>query len=254
MTSDRLSEHYDLKYGQEDGQTAAPVMPMPTGLPTDRYTGALSFLPPRLTDDSDVLELGAGSGVVAESLRQGGARFRSYTLSDMSEVRASALARKFPDPRFSAAQVNAENAAESLAGRQFDAVIMIALIEHLVDPLRAMEKLHGLLKPGGFVYIDTPNIAKWTRRVKLAMGKFPSTASTDEGLRTYYGEPVDLHDEGHLHYFTFGSLERMLTQRCGFSRCERLGYYIDGRAPAVGHRLAARRPELFSEIVMIAYA
>ena len=38
------------------------------------------------------------------------------------------------------------------------------------------------------------------------------------------GSPADLYDEGHLHYFTFRSLTRMLTLRCGFSRVERVPY------------------------------
>lgn len=131
----------------------------------------------------------------------------------------------------------------------------IALIEHLVDPLGALTDTRALLRPGGFIYIDTPNIAKWTRRVKLVGGRFPSTSSQQEGLITYDGAPVALHDEGHLHYFTYGSLERMLIERCGYSRVERVPYGATRKpSPRLSNVLARRVPTLFSEIAIIAYA
>jgi hypothetical protein len=117
-----------------------------------------------------------------------------------------------------------------------------------------MQGVRRLLAPGGFVYVDTPNVAKYTRRAKLLLGRFPSTASRDEGLTTYDGRPVDLHDEGHLHYFTFRSLSRMLLTRCGFSRIEKLPYFV-GRS-LLGrrgdHRLARLWPGMFSELCVVA--
>jgi len=221
--------------------------------PTNRFEAAVALLPPRLQAGADLLELGAGDGVVAESLRAGGVPFGSYTIGDISDGRLAGLRRNLSDERYRFVQADADKVTATVEGT-FDAVVMVALIEHLVDPLRAMSDIHAVLKPGGFVYIDTPNIAKWTRRVKLAAGRFPSTGSQNEGLTTYTGEPSDLYDEGHLHYFTYRSLRLMLTQRCGFSRVEEMGYYIDRRLPALGHRLAAMRPSVFSEIVMVAYS
>ena len=134
--------------------------------------------------------------------------------------------------------------------------MLLALIEHLFDPLRAMQRVRRWLRPGGFAFVDTPNIAKWTRRAKLLCGRFPATASQSEGLVTYEGGPTDLYDEGHLHYFTFASLTRMLTQRCGFSRVERVSYasapHLLGRRGS--YALACLAPTLFSEIALVAYA
>ena len=253
MTQDRLIEHYNANYAAEASDTHVTPLPIGRPLPVDRFEAAVAFLPGRLPTGADVLELGAGDGVVAESLRAGGVPFGSYTIGDFSDARIAGLRRNLSDERYRFIQADAEDVSATVKG-VFDAVVMVALIEHLVDPMRAMKNIHALLKPGGFVYIDTPNIAKWTRRAKLALGRFPSTASQNEGLTTYAGQPADLYDEGHLHYFTYRSLRLMLTQRSGFTRVEELGYYIDGRLPAVGHRLATRRPSVFSEIVMVAYA
>lgn len=124
---------------------------------------------------------------------------------------------------------------------------MNAVVEHLVDPVGALLTVRRQIAPGGYLLLTTPNIAKWTRRIKLLCGRFPSTASVDEGLLQYDGvTPTVLHDEGHLHYFTYRSLARILLERAGFSRVERLGY---GR-PAV---LARAWPTLFSDVCVRAW-
>jgi SAM-dependent methyltransferase len=187
-----------------------------------------------------------------------GLKFDSYTLSEFSDARLEGLVAAIKDPRVSVLKLDAESlSAEKLPN--YDAIIMLALIEHLIDPLGAMQRLRKLLKPGGFAFIDTPNIAKFTRRAKLLLGRFPATASRNEGLSTYEGNAVDLYDEGHLHYFTYRSLSSMLVKRCGFSTVEKFGYFTGPNGQRiVGHRLgnALSRlwPEMFSEIVLVANA
>ena len=255
MAHERLVEMYNNKYADE-GLNAEPVTPLPLypSRPTDRWQAALAFVPPLLRPGAHVLELGAGKGLVAESLRAGGVPFDTYTIGDFSQVRADRLRANLTDPRFRFVHADAEDVSD-LEG-SFDAVLMIALIEHLVDPLRAMQRIRAKLNEGGFVYIDTPNIAKWTRRVRLAVGRFPSTSSRNEGLTTFDGEPAVTYDEGHLHYFTFRSLSLMLTELCGFSRVERRGYFYGPpqMSPAIGAPLARMWPSMFSEISCVAFA
>jgi SAM-dependent methyltransferase len=42
------------------------------------------------------------------------------------------------------------------ADQSFDAVIVQAVLEHVVDPHRCVEEIHRVLKPDGMVYADTP--------------------------------------------------------------------------------------------------
>jgi SAM-dependent methyltransferase len=250
---ERLLNHYNHKYSAELTARLPKPLPIAAPRPRNRFAAAVVTLARHLPKGADVLELGAGDGLVAESLRAGGVPFASYTIGDISAPRLAGLRRNLSDPRFRFTDASAEHPSRSLTG-PFDAAIMVALIEHLIDPIGAMADLRTLLKPGGFVYIDTPNIAKWTRRMKLAWGSFPSTASTNEGLTTYDGEPVDLHDEGHLHYFTPRSLSLMLTQRCGYAAVEFHPYFESPGflGSRLGTILAYLRPSLFSEIACVA--
>jgi len=253
MQKEALKDHYEKKYSHES--TTESIEPIrAVKIPTSRFEAIITFFP-EYFKGGNVLEIGAGNGNVAKTLLSSELDISNYTLGDISLPRVEGLLRNIDDDRANIIEIDAENIPESEYSK-YDAVIMVALIEHLIDPLRAMQKINKLLKPGGFIYIDTPNIAKYTQRIKLLLGKFPSAASKNEGLTTYSGEPVDLHDEGHLHYFTYRSLSLMLTERCEFSSTIKLAY-PGGRTllgKRIHNRLAKFRPELFSELAMIAYS
>lgn len=57
-------------------------------------------------------------------------------------------------------QGSVEQLAQLYAGQQFDAVVCQHVIEHLVYPMGLMEGIYALLRPGGRLFIETPN---WTR-------------------------------------------------------------------------------------------
>lgn len=250
--SNLLRDHYDAKYAVDE-QGAPTESFAVTRFPVHRIEACIEFFTRRF-HGGDILELGAGSGSVAASLARAKVQFSSYTLTEFSPARLQGLSRRFSQAPFSVAQLDVDN-FDPVKYPRFDAIVMIALIEHLVDPVTALRKIAQMLKPGGVLYVDTPNIAKYTRRLKLLVGRFPSTASRDEGLETFDGRATDLYDEGHLHYFTFRSLERLLLERCGFCRSERIGYHsgmqIFGRV--AGTWLARRWPSMFSELAVAAY-
>ncbi len=65
---------------------------------------------------------------------------------------------------------------------------------------------------------------------------------------------LHLYDEGHLHYFTFRSLERMLIDLCGYSRTERLAYASIPQLPSrFASGLARVSPALFGDVCLLAY-
>lgn len=249
QANERLSQHYNEKYKIEAEKVFNDYVVLKK-YPHSRVEACLKYFS-HYFHGGDILELGAGSGMLVRSFINAGVNFNSYTVSDFSSVRVEGMRKSVIDPRIKVEQINCEDIPiESLP--RYDAVIMIALIEHLVDPLGAMKKIRKLLKPGGIVYIDTPNMALYHRRLKLLRGIFPSTASKKEGLITYYNMPVDLYDEGHLHYFTYGALSKMLLTRCGFSSVTKLGYFSNVfLSEALMDKFARSWPELFSELAII---
>jgi ubiquinone/menaquinone biosynthesis C-methylase UbiE len=83
-----------------------------------------------------------------------------------------------------------------------DAVTCVAVLEHLFDPYFVVDELRRVLRPGGLLVVEVPNIAYLKYRLRILCGTFPSTS----------GDPVGW-DGGHLHYFTLESLSKLVESR-----------------------------------------
>lgn len=144
--------------------------------------------------------------------------YDEVTAIELSAPRADVLRAFFAsDPGVTILHGDFESMHAEAFGARFDTILMIAVLEHFVEPISVLRKAHALLVPGGHLVVLVPNIAKWTRRLKLVAGRYPATASVDEGLLMYDRRtPTDLLDEGHLHCFTYRSLTRLLKERAGF--------------------------------------
>lgn len=234
----RLLDHYDRKYAsQEVPPQRVPIV----AKPTDRFQMLVKIASQNA--HGRYLEIGAGSGATLLTLEP---YYDELVGTELSAVRARDMQRLLAGtPKIKIISNNVETDAFDYPGEYFDTIALSAVIEHLLDPITAIAKFRRLLRPGGRLILDTPNIAKWTRRVKLLFGYFPATASLDEGLLAYDRQtPTDLHDEGHFHYFTFRSLRRICLERAGFKKVEELGY---GRTA-----LSRYWPALFSEVFLVA--
>jgi 2-polyprenyl-3-methyl-5-hydroxy-6-metoxy-1,4-benzoquinol methylase len=116
-----------------------------------------------------------------------------------------------------------------LQGRQFDAVTMWDVIEHVSDPSAELARAFQLLRPGGVLAVHTMDIDSLAARLMGA--RWPWLMNM------------------HIHYFSRKTLTRMLA-RSGFEivrsgaegRYLRLGYLgtrVEGLSPILG-RLVAR--------------
>lgn len=86
----------------------------------------------------------------------------------------------------------------------FDVVTMTHVIEHLCAPLAAMRRVHDLLRPGGLVFLSTPNRA--SLRARLSGGEAWAQGFDSDGtLHTYSFSPRGL---------------RCLLERAGFRALE----------------------------------
>lgn len=106
-----------------------------------------------------------------------------------------------------------------LPTNEFNVVIAIDIMEHVVDVFGFIENCHRILKNEGILLIRVPNIAYIRHRIGLLFGHLPITAS-------WFGTKGDLSnwhnrwgwDGGHLHYFTLPILYKLLSEA---------GFYVE---------------------------
>jgi SAM-dependent methyltransferase len=73
----------------------------------------------------------------------------------------------------------------------FDAVVIQAVLEHVLDPWRVVQEVHRVLKPGGLVYSETPFMQQ------VHEGAYDFTRFTDSGHR-YLFRNFELIDSGPI--------------------------------------------------------
>lgn len=166
-----------------------------------------------------VLDVGCGNGQLLYQLAD---RYRNLIGLEYSAHRLEHAKLNLPKERFTPVQGSAEHMDE-LESNSVDCIVSADTIEHIPDVYRAAAELLRVVKPGGKLVINTPNIAFIKKRALLFMGRFPSTSQPNEGL----GNDI-LFDGGHLHYFTYRSLSLVL-ERAGFVIEKRVGYGDWGR-------------------------
>lgn len=77
-----------------------------------------------------------------------------------------------------------------------DCVVALDFIEHIVDPGQFARECMRVLNPGGFVFINTPNISYWEHLEELVVrGRFPHTSGDQE---VYHGGHLAFYNENDL--------------------------------------------------------
>jgi 2-polyprenyl-3-methyl-5-hydroxy-6-metoxy-1,4-benzoquinol methylase len=112
----------------------------------------ISMLPKR--QGLSILELGAGGGDTLMDLK------RSGIASKVVGVELFELEDTFQkDPTIDKFIIgNIEDLDLNLEPSSFDAVIMGDILEHLLDPWGTIDKVSGLVRPGGIMIASIPNI------------------------------------------------------------------------------------------------
>jgi SAM-dependent methyltransferase len=164
------------------------------------YREIVAGLRERLGRSGRVLDVGAGSGRLVELLREAG--FSAFGV----EIAANEISPDGP--------IIARNIEDVPHNNQFDAVVMLWVLEHLPDPASALERLHALIRPGGWIVARVPNVAFISKiaKLKLLEKLFPqifkrmiNPASKKETFFEILGPPY------HLFGYTPSSLARLLT-------------------------------------------
>jgi cyclopropane-fatty-acyl-phospholipid synthase len=104
----------------------------------------------RLGPGKTVLEIGPGWGAFAGHALQSGVRFTGITNSEVSQSYLKGKLANFGD----SFDVVLTDFYDYEPKEQFDAIVIMGVIEHLPDYERVLRKFQRLLKPGGRVFLD----------------------------------------------------------------------------------------------------
>jgi SAM-dependent methyltransferase len=150
-----------------------------------------SLLPARA---DHVLEVGCGQGGTLAWLKDAGIAARTTGIE--LDADSAAAARGRVDHLI---EGDAEAAIDSLPAGSLDLVLCLDVLEHLVDPWRAMSQLTRALRPGGSVIISVPNVRHYSVALPLLWSG-----------RWQYAE-AGILDRTHLRFFTRAGARALLT-------------------------------------------
>ena len=129
--------------------------------------------------------------------------------------------------------------ATGLPEKGSDVVFVVEVLEHLLDPMSAVQEAYRILKPGGSLLITVPNAAVWPRRLELlALGR-PNAMGDDLSRSQPWRDP-------HIRSFTVSTLRALL--------CEVFEQVtVGGTEPVaprrIGEQLVSIRPTMFARRV-----
>lgn len=143
-------------------------------------TGLLDMVSDKVRSVLDVGCFCGGSGRYLKSRRPGLSVTGIEIMEKAAEVAAASYDRVV---------VGALESVDLSSLGRFDAIIVADVLEHLVNPWRALLRLKDVLSPGGQIFASIPN-ARHLRVVEnLASGRWPH-------------EGAGINDVSHLRFFT----------------------------------------------------
>jgi tRNA (cmo5U34)-methyltransferase len=169
----------------------------------DFYGTVVRMLPFAPEDAFDVLDLGAGTGLLSALLHQHFPHAR-YTLVDISDEMLARVRDRFAG--IDGVTITfSDYSIEPLPGA-FDAIVSALSVHHLDDPEKAalFRRLHHALRPGG-VFINAEEVVaptpaldalywdEWERQARALGGTDEDFAGVEE--RGKYDRPAKLDDQ-----------------------------------------------------------
>lgn len=145
------------------------------------------------SQNEDILDVGCGRGNVISYLRTKG--YKNLSGLDPSENSI----RHLKEEGFAAFCGSIYNFGEKGAGKRFDAILCVGVLEHFLDLQTALKNVAELLKENGKLYVAVP---------------------AAEEFGKYIRELPNYFNVEHINYFTLKTLDSLLRQH-GFARMTR---------------------------------
>lgn len=150
-----------------------------------------------------LLDIGAGTGILMHLASKRGWRPEGI---DIAPLTAEKVAQEFG---FKITIAPFEQ--YDFGGRHFDAITMLDVLEHVVDPLTTLRRVYELLRPGGAVAIAVPNQRSLLTYIVGMYARLRGEAANKLLFRLYVPP--------HLYYFTPPTLRQMV-ETAGFRVAE----------------------------------
>lgn len=144
-----------------------------------------------------VLDIGGGTGAfTAVIMERCGAHFGAVV--DVSEE--AVQARVAGVTVGAVLDVEQDGALEAFMAKHgpFDLVLCLDVLEHLVDPRKVVERLHGCLPMNGHILASIPNVQNY----RVVLRSF---------LGTWHYRESGLFDRTHLRFFSRRSAQALMT-------------------------------------------
>lgn len=142
------------------------------------------------SEDSRVVELGTGSGVLAKRL------VRKCKLVDGCELDAASVKEANLQKELNISNLSVEVFLKGTGDKKYDVAVLSHVLEHFTNPVDVLLQVYRVLSDSGKILIVVPNRDSAPKLLKRYWG--------------YWQVPV------HITHFNLRSLDALL-QKCGFS-------------------------------------
>jgi len=157
----------------------------------NRYNILMKLVRKFVRQHETILEIGSYPAVFTSMLEKEGYSVEGI---DLHPERINPQIRK----KIVFKKCDVENQTLPYKNNHFDVIIFVAILEHMrINPLVTLKELRRVLKPGGRLILQTPNLSYWTRRLKVLFGR-----SFDESPYRVFDKLQTLGHAGHIRDYT----------------------------------------------------
>jgi 2-polyprenyl-3-methyl-5-hydroxy-6-metoxy-1,4-benzoquinol methylase len=149
-----------------------------------RYHFVLGLMVTDLQPGASVVEFGAAPGDQIAQIAQAGFRATAVDIGlaadEWADGTEGRMARVLAEAGVDYVEWNLETVPYPLDDEAFDAVVCTEVYEHLRDyPVTCLQEAFRVLRPGGRLYLTTPNAAYLRNRLRLMRGENVATPLPD---------------------------------------------------------------------------
>lgn len=160
-----------------------------------------------------ILEIGPFLGLVSVLLAKLGFQVAVFDIEEY--LKCPRLREKLKQANVEWASGNLRDYALPFCNGEFDVVLMCETLEHLnFNPLPVIDEMKRVLKPGGYLYLTVPNLARCGNRINLLRGQ-----SIHNPIRDFFAQldaKANMMVGLHWREYTGAEVREML-ERMGFA-------------------------------------